>query len=69
METDKRLEKKFRQGFIGAPAVAVGSENKLQFLSLACLLTDHRSWWWGVSWFLIWGEDRDRSRGQYRGLA
>ena len=30
-EIDQRLDKKFRQGFTGAPTVAEGSEDKLQF--------------------------------------
>ena len=30
-EIDQRVDKKFRQGFTGTPAVAEGSENKLQF--------------------------------------
>ena len=30
IEIDYRLDKKFRQGFIGAPAAAVRSENKQQ---------------------------------------
>ena len=40
IEIEKRTQEEFRQGFIGAPAAARGSENKLTG-SLA------RSWRWG----------------------
>ena len=59
IEIDQRLDKKFRQGFIGAPAAAGRNENKLT-VSLALSL----GW---MRWFLIWGEGRGGSRGQARG--
>ena len=33
-----RPDEEFRQSFLGAPAAAVGSENKQQVPSFACLL-------------------------------
>ena len=38
IEIDLRPDKKFRQGFTDAPAVAEGSENKPWVPSLACSL-------------------------------
>ena len=49
IEIDRRPDKKFRLGFIGAPAAAGLGEKTSKFPLLAP---------WGeggVSWFLIWG--------------
>lgn len=62
IEIGKRPGEKFRQGFIGAPAAAVGSRNEQ--VSLAHLLAPCE-----VNWFLIWIEGRGGSKGQAGGVA
>ena len=57
IETDKRPDKKFSQGFIGAPAAA-GWEQKQVTVPPA------RSPAGVVSWFLTWGEGSSVFRGQ-----
>ena len=62
IEIDQRPGKKFRRGFIGAPAAAGGRENKPQVPLPAHSLS-------GASLFLIWGEGRGVSRGRAGGMA
>ena len=59
MEIDERPDKKFRQDFIGAPAVAAGIKSKHQGPLLAL----------SPSLVLIWGEGWGMPRGQARGVA
>ena len=58
VEIDYRPDKKFRQGSIGAPAIAVGSQTLI-----SC------SWRWWISLFFIWSEARGVSRGRAGGVA
>ena len=62
IEIDCRLDKKLRQGCIGVPAAAEGSENKQQNPLLAYSLRND-------TLFLIWGEAGGVSRGQAGGKA
>ena len=66
IEIGLRPDKKFRQGFTGAPAAAGGREDKQQLPLLACSLREGGG---GTSWFLIWGEGRGVSRGRAGGVA
>ena len=52
---------KFTQGFIGAPASAEGA----RINRFPCFLAPGE----GASWFPLWGEGRDVSRGHARGVA
>ena len=63
IETDKRPDKKFTQGFTGGPCCSSGEQEQLTS-SLACSRGRGE-----VSWFLIWGEGRGVSRGRARGVA
>ena len=62
IEIDQRPNKKFRQGFTGAPAAAGGSRNRQGVPLLPRPLK-------GPSSFLIWGEGRGVLAGWLRGLA
>ena len=60
MEIDGRTEKQFMQGLTRAPAVAEGREHKQ-----IPLLAPKRK----VSWFLIWAQGWDVSRGGAKRVA
>ena len=61
IETDKRLDKKFRQGFIEAPLQQRGARTSKGFPY--SLVPQGEV----MSWSLIWGEGRGVSRGQAGG--
>ena len=63
IETDLRPDKKFRQGFIDAPAVAEGNENKPWVPSLACSLRT------AGKMVLYTGRGERYVRGQIRGTV
>ena len=60
MEVDWRADKQFMQGLIRAPAVAEGRDHKQN-----SLLAPKEK----VSWFLIWPQGWDVSRGAARSVA
>lgn len=57
-------DEEFRRSFIGARAIARGSENKTQVPLLGSPGGDVV-----VGWFLKWGENRDGSAGCAGGAA
>lgn len=60
MEIDGRTEKQFMQGLTRAPAVAEGREHK----QIPLLAPKGK-----VSWFLIWAQGWDVSRGGAKRVA